>query len=183
MRKSPERLHYRRRRSPPTTSKKPTNQNLSLSLSHVYNRRRHTDTRHFFSHSLSSCRAVWVNACHISRFASVLVQLVRSCAAAAPPCPESRTLDRSESVKIHPSKQTEIDWKKKTHIVSDILSKPTKGFLNVNRKHIPIFLFHLLFLFKESDKFFISLLDLLLFASSFMEWRWGRLDTWMTRHN
>jgi hypothetical protein len=58
----------------------------------------------------------------------------------------------SRSKFIHPNKRRLIE--KKTHIVSDILSKPTKGFLIVNRKHIPIFLFHLLFLFKESDKFF-----------------------------
>jgi len=84
---------------------KPTNQNLSLSLLSTTD----VDTRHFFSHSLSSCRAVRVNACHISRFASVLVQLVQRVAAV--------TVLRQQNVGSFPvgksPEQTEIDWKKK----------------------------------------------------------------------
>lgn len=102
---------------------KPTNQkNLSLSLLSTTDV--DTDTRHFFSHSLSSCRAVRVNACHISRFASVLVQLVQRVAVPSAPLESIGPFPVGKS-----PEQTEIDRgreKNKKTIVSDILSKPTK---------------------------------------------------------
>jgi hypothetical protein len=107
---SPERLHYKRNDGaalpPPRKTYKPKNLSLSLlSTTDV-----DTDTRHFFSHSLSSCRAVRVNACHITRFASVLVQLVQRVAA---PLPLSRASGRSRSVKAQ-NKRRLIGGEKKT---------------------------------------------------------------------